>query len=622
MAAVAAVAAGCPGGEERPLRIGVIVDCTGIYRSLEDAELSGAALPLLQRGADLRGRRAADGLTPARVAGRNVELVPGCTESFEFSTLTTELRRLVRAGARGRDRRGRRQRRRDRDARRGPPLPAGGLPPGRPRPARGDAAAPGAEPLPLQRPTTARASRGSPITRSTGSAGGAWRSSSANWDVGWSGRDAFTREFCALGGDVAEQLGVDSFDPAGGDVAQVPRDVDGIAVFATGFTRTGGLHAAARAAGRGSRPPDRRRPGAGRRPSRCCATPRVHSTESSAARTPSRRDCAPTCGRSHSAFPGVPAGVAGGEQVSGYRDAVEALLRGFERADGNPARLQQALAGLRIATARRAGAPRRQPAGRGHDVARADRRWLRARARAAAPHPRSRPVDRRRARAAATRRATGPPTAGAGSSRRHGPADQAPAAAIVHVKRVSPGRAARPPGRNPRRTSSVGTLGVRGERGASASEPLAPPALGESDHDDAGGPGGRDECGGGGVDDHRIRVHADGALERERRARQQPARVAAGRAGARPGKLQVALQRLREPCAELDGRPVVLGAGERHQHRTGLQRAVARPRPPRRTARPRAARSGGRPRAGPRARRRAAGRRPARSRAGPGRPPG
>ena len=119
MAAVAAVAAGCPGGEERPLRIGVIVDCTGIYRSLEDAELSGAALPLLQRGAELRGRRAADGLTPARVAGRNVELVPGCTESFEFSTLTTELRRLaeqehvdaiVAAGG---------ERRRDRDARRG-----------------------------------------------------------------------------------------------------------------------------------------------------------------------------------------------------------------------------------------------------------------------------------------------------------------------------------------------------------------------------------------------------------------------------------------------------------------------------------------------------------------------
>ena len=29
------------------------------------------------------------------VSGRRVELVPGCTEVYEFSTLTTELRRLV-----------------------------------------------------------------------------------------------------------------------------------------------------------------------------------------------------------------------------------------------------------------------------------------------------------------------------------------------------------------------------------------------------------------------------------------------------------------------------------------------------------------------------------------------
>ena len=93
--AAAALVAGCPGGGERPLRIGVIVDCTGIYRSLEDAELSGAALPLIERGARLRGRRAADGITPATVAGRQVELVRGCTETYEFSTLTSELRWLA-----------------------------------------------------------------------------------------------------------------------------------------------------------------------------------------------------------------------------------------------------------------------------------------------------------------------------------------------------------------------------------------------------------------------------------------------------------------------------------------------------------------------------------------------
>jgi hypothetical protein len=87
---------GCIGAaEEPPLRIGVIVDCVGVYRSLENAEVSGAALPLIERGARLRGRRAVDGLTPARIAGRRVELVRGCTEAFEFSVLAAEVRRLV-----------------------------------------------------------------------------------------------------------------------------------------------------------------------------------------------------------------------------------------------------------------------------------------------------------------------------------------------------------------------------------------------------------------------------------------------------------------------------------------------------------------------------------------------
>ena len=56
----------------------------------------------------------------------------------------------------------------------------------------------------------------------------------ANWDAGWGSRDAFTAEFCALGGDVAAHVGVDFFDPKGSEVARVPRDVDGVAVFASG----------------------------------------------------------------------------------------------------------------------------------------------------------------------------------------------------------------------------------------------------------------------------------------------------------------------------------------------------------------------------------------------------
>ncbi len=346
MAAVAAVAAGCPGGEERPLRIGVIVDCTGIYRSLEDAELSGAALPLLQRGADLRGRRAADGLTPARVAGRNVELVPGCTETFEFSTLTTELRRLAEqehvdaivAAAGSADEIVMRD-----VAHRYPRVAF--LP-----------VAHGPREVTLRRPApnlfrfTADNGQGVAGLADHAFNGLGWRRVAivaANWDVGWSGRDAFTREFCALGGDVAGQLGVDSFDPAGGDVAQIPRDVDGVAVFATGFTGPAGFMR--RLARRVGDPARQIVVGPGLVDDR----PLLRDTAGALDGVVGSSNAEPARLRAYlrafaHAFPGVPADVAGGEQVSGYRDAVEALLRGFERADGNPARLQQALAGLRI----------------------------------------------------------------------------------------------------------------------------------------------------------------------------------------------------------------------------------------------------------------------------------
>src|SRR5262249_49678193 len=54
-----------------------------------------------------------------------------------------------------------------------------------------------------------------------------------NWDTGWGERDAFVSEFCSLGGRVVSQPeGEPPFDPAGRDVADVPRNVDGVAVFA------------------------------------------------------------------------------------------------------------------------------------------------------------------------------------------------------------------------------------------------------------------------------------------------------------------------------------------------------------------------------------------------------
>jgi hypothetical protein len=87
--------AGCGGSGERPVRIGLVVDCQGAFRALHDRELSGAQLPLIARGATERGSEPSDGVTSVRVAGHDVELVPACSESGDFATVTQAVRLLV-----------------------------------------------------------------------------------------------------------------------------------------------------------------------------------------------------------------------------------------------------------------------------------------------------------------------------------------------------------------------------------------------------------------------------------------------------------------------------------------------------------------------------------------------
>jgi branched-chain amino acid transport system substrate-binding protein len=345
--AAAALAAGCPGGGERPLRIGVIVDCTGIYRSLEDAELSGASLPLIERGARLRGRRAADGITPARVAGRQVELVRGCTETWEFSTLTTELRWLAErehvdaivAAANGPEHVILRE-----VAERYPRIAF-------------VAVAHGSREVTLRHP--ARNLFRFAADHGQGVAGLAdhafrelgWRRVAvvaASWDAGWSGRDAFTAEFCALGGEVAGQVAMGPFfDAEGKDVERVPRDVDGVAVFAPGISGPAGF--LRRLARRGGDPARRVvvGPGIADDPALVdAAGAALDGVAGSSNAEPARLRA--YLGEFARAFPGVPAGVAAADQVSGYHDAVEAVVRGLEQAEGDPARLSAALARLRV----------------------------------------------------------------------------------------------------------------------------------------------------------------------------------------------------------------------------------------------------------------------------------
>ena len=57
--------------------------------------LAGAELPLLRRGAHLTNGKPSGGVSEARVAGRDIELIRGCTEESEHTILVEEARRLV-----------------------------------------------------------------------------------------------------------------------------------------------------------------------------------------------------------------------------------------------------------------------------------------------------------------------------------------------------------------------------------------------------------------------------------------------------------------------------------------------------------------------------------------------
>lgn len=79
-AAALALPAGC-GDDEEPLRVGVLVECTGILQAFGDATFAGAELPIKER----------DG----SAGGRPVELVKGCEEIGSTTPLIVETRRLI-----------------------------------------------------------------------------------------------------------------------------------------------------------------------------------------------------------------------------------------------------------------------------------------------------------------------------------------------------------------------------------------------------------------------------------------------------------------------------------------------------------------------------------------------
>jgi branched-chain amino acid transport system substrate-binding protein len=232
VAVLVATTVGCGGGAQ-PFRIGVLVDCVGIFRTLDTAELSGAELPLLVRGSRLRHTDdPTQGITAARVAGRPVRLLPACTETLEYSTMFQEARRLVElehadaivGGAFGED---------DvamRDVARLYPRVVFVAAPHGPREVTLRARPPNLFRVAADHGQLV-AGLASYAYRQLG-----WRRAaviSDDWDVGWGSAAAFVAEFCSLGGQVVMQKRVIASDEAVGSAPRLAQRADGVAVLTT-----------------------------------------------------------------------------------------------------------------------------------------------------------------------------------------------------------------------------------------------------------------------------------------------------------------------------------------------------------------------------------------------------
>ena len=76
--------------EREPVRVGVLLECSGSSSGSHDSVLAAASLPLLERG----GRRTGEQVTGS-AGGRRVELLPACTEFTYLHKLVFATRRLV-----------------------------------------------------------------------------------------------------------------------------------------------------------------------------------------------------------------------------------------------------------------------------------------------------------------------------------------------------------------------------------------------------------------------------------------------------------------------------------------------------------------------------------------------
>ena len=335
LAAVSVLAmSACGGSAQRPLRIGVVVDCVGAFRALQDRELSGAQLPLIVRGAHTAGKSPSDGVRRARLAGRPVEVVRGCSESGEFATVTQVARQLV-------------EREHVDVVVAGGPFSVDGIPlrdlARRYPDVAFVAAANGPREVTLQQPA-ANVYRVAPDL-GQGVAGLAtyayrdlgWRRVALvmdDWVVGWNAETAFVREFCALGGRVVGRVARSAPVSPAAVVARIPRRADGVAVLGSAMSLTPDILGAL--ARRGSRTlllgPDvigdaNLVRGVARLDGVVAA--------SYAPAAPASPDVRAYLRAYAKAYPGAPAAQPRDTLVMGYRNAVEGVLEAFERVDGD-----------------------------------------------------------------------------------------------------------------------------------------------------------------------------------------------------------------------------------------------------------------------------------------------
>jgi branched-chain amino acid transport system substrate-binding protein len=339
-------------------KIGVLVDCTGIGAETHEWTLAAAELPLLQHGGRLAGKGPASGVRDARVAGRRVEIVEGCSESGVYGRLITEARQLVEidrvdavVGAFGwsdgvvfREL-----------ARRYPTVPfvlAGSFA----REATTHAPAPN-----LYRFTPdieqEQAGLATYAYKTLG-----WRTAATVAEEtpnGWGATAAFAAEFCALGGQV-QRVWTPAFGEGGPLLRSVPPAVDGVMVLAHyGYGSPVSFIRAYIA-----RHPDAARslllsvwlyPPAGL-PGYASLWPRLRGVVARISGVPDPSSASDVAYRKAyaAAYPGLPASVAGNLLVLPYYTAVEAVLQSLAQTHGEPgadrANLRAALAALRLDT--------------------------------------------------------------------------------------------------------------------------------------------------------------------------------------------------------------------------------------------------------------------------------